>query len=340
LPPEEARSHFALGKDSRDWKIHYAQNDLKKNGPKKNDIVSILYRPFDFRFTYYTGKTKGYLCMPRHNVMRHMLSGENLGIITSRGVEVDRCYDQAFCTRNLIQLHTLSIKEVNSLFPLYCYDNNEFIGFKNAIPNLNSKYISLLKLIAGIEYIKNGKGDLKNDFGPEDIFSYIYALLYSLNFRTRYASFLQSDFPRIPLAVNSSIFCKLIRLGHKLVDLHLMNSSLNMIAISSFHGQGEKKISKIRYDFVKKRIYINSNQYFDGIGLEIWNFRIGGYQVAKKWLSDRKKDLLKNDDINHYNNLIVSLSQTIRIQTEIDQAIEQHGGWSNAFVTSNKGETT
>ena len=123
LSIEEARIKFELGKDARDWKVDLAQKDLRSSGPTNEMITAILYRPFDKRYTYYTGNTRGFHCMPRKEVMQHMLLGENLGLSTTRSIEIKRGWEHVFCTRNITQLHTVSIKEVNYLFPLYLYPN-------------------------------------------------------------------------------------------------------------------------------------------------------------------------------------------------------------------------
>jgi hypothetical protein len=86
LSEELAREGFQLGKDARDWKVSLAQHDVKRDGgPHREKIVPILYRPFDVRYTYYTGRSRGFQCMPRPEVMRHMLAGENLGLLLADG---------------------------------------------------------------------------------------------------------------------------------------------------------------------------------------------------------------------------------------------------------------
>ena len=63
----------------------------------------------------------------------------------------------------------------------------------------------------------------------------------------------------------------------------------------------------------------------------VWDFHIGGYQVCDKWLKDRKGRVLSTEDINHYQKIVVALNETIRIMKEIDEFIDQHGGWPRAF---------
>ena len=125
LPPEEAREKYSLRRDARDWKVALAQADLHDHPDIDKHTSSILYRPFDTRTTYYTGRSRGFMCMPRSEVMHHMLAGKNVGISTIRSVEIGRGFEHVFCSRDLIQLHTVSIKEVNYLFPLWCYPESD-----------------------------------------------------------------------------------------------------------------------------------------------------------------------------------------------------------------------
>ena len=83
----------------------------------------------------------------------------------------------------------------------------------------------------------------------------------------------------------------------------------------------------VRYEDSQGRVYINSEQYFEGIPPEVWAFTIGGYQVCHKWLKDRKGRTLTFEDLHHYQKIVVALAETIRLMGEIDAAIDAHGGW-------------
>ncbi len=71
---------------------------------------------------------------------------------------------------------------------------------------------------------------------------------------------------------------------------------------------------------------------FRGVPEAVWNFYIGGYQVCEKWLKDRKGRVLTADDITHYQRIVVALHETIHIMGKIDEVIDAHGGWPNAFL--------
>ena len=334
---EEARTFYDLGKDARDWKVRLAQEDVQSGN---GHICPVLYRPFDRRFTYYTGKSRGFICMPRPEVMRHMLAGENLGLISCRQQsQVD--IEWAYCgiTRTIIESCAISnkTKEINYLFPLYAYPTQTLINADgNREPNLDAMFAKTIETTVGLEFISDRAGDLKTTFGPEEVLQYIYAVLHSLEYRRRYADFLKSDFPRVPLPDNSALFADLSRIGKHLVSLHLMEVEGTDPHVTSANTDN-KQVEKVRYTSPKGgspgRVSINGQQYFEGLEPEIWAFTMGGYRPAEKWLKDRKNRTLSDEDIDHYRKIIAALAETRRLMIEIDNIIEQHGGWPNAFQT-------
>jgi len=175
--------------------------------------------------------------------------------------------------------------------------------------------------------VPDGKGDLQNSFGPEDILHYAYAIFHSPTYRERYAEFLKIDFPRLPLTSDLALFKALEEKGEELVTLHLMESpALNQL-ITTFPVAGSDEVVKVRYaepyrdengNEIPGRVYINKTQYFEGIELDVWAFQIGGYQVLQKWLKDRKSRELSFDELFHYQKIVVALKNTIRLMKEID----------------------
>ncbi|MBI5816005.1 MAG: N-6 DNA methylase [Nitrospinae bacterium] len=331
LPPEEARLKYDLGPDARDWKVELAQDDLNKSGISKDKITPVLYRPFDVRYTYYTGRSRGFICMPRPEVMRHMMAGENLGVSTTRSTEIVGGWEHIFCTRDIVQHHTVSLKEVNYLFPLYLYPNKATNGdmFKNGLAkhtNLAPEFIEEFGQKLYLKFIPDGVGDLKKTFGPEDVFHYIYAIFHSPEYRKRYAEFLKMDFPRVPLTGNVKLFRKLCDLGAKLTAFHLLEDTPR--TFTTFPETGSNEVEAVRYDDNKPgKVWINKVQYFENIPSEVWEFQIGGYQVMQKWLKDRKGRSLAYDDIQHYCSIAAALKETIRLMAEVDDIINGNGGW-------------
>ncbi|GBL44570.1 adenine specific DNA methyltransferase [Sulfuriferula multivorans] len=330
LPVEDAREKYDLGKDSQDWKIAWAQTDLKESGLSDGKLASVLYRPFDSRYTYYTGKPSGFHCRPCGEVMRQMQDGKNLGFATTRSTEIGRGWEHLFCTNGLLTHHTVSIKEVNYLFPLYLNSAAKTDLFDNSVvggrrPNLAPEFIAEFAMRLQLDFVPDGCGDLKKTFGPEDVFHYAYAVFYSPTYRSRYAEFLKRDFPRLPLTRDVALFRSLCALGKELVALHLMEQLPKLE--TRYPEAGDNTVDAVRYtepaSGVPGRVWINQKQYFDNVPPEVWNYHIGGYQVCQKWLKDRKERQLSYDDLTHYRGIVAALARTIELQAAIDDSISE-----------------
>jgi len=312
MDSELARITYNLGKDANEWKIGLAQKDLIDSGLDKNKIVPILYRPFDIRYTYYTGKSSGFHCRPRPEVMSHMMK-ENLGLITARSNKSSRM-DHFFCSNNIMETKCGESTTQSYLFPLYFYSD---LGKKDLFSHtkrLGKKQTNISPNIFASVLNVYQKKPL-----PEEIFQYIYAILYSNIYRTKYAEFLKIDFPRIPFTKNYSLFIKMAKYGKQLVDMHLLKSKELDPPVTKFQGKADNKIEKLIYNEKEKRLYFNQNQYFEGITEEIWQYQVGGYQVCNKWLKDRKGRILSLRDIKHFCRVITALKKTIEIQKDIDR---------------------
>jgi type I restriction-modification system DNA methylase subunit len=315
MDPELARQSYNLGKDARDWKVELAQKDLIESGLDKRKIVPILYRPFDIRYTYYTGKSRGFICMPRPEVMKHMMR-ENLGLITVRQV-AEGIFNHAFVSSSITESRiTLSNKGIGFIFPLYLYpicikkdlfNNHEEMNKRE--PNISPKVIQALSEA------------YKRKPGPEEIFCYIYAILYSNIYRQKYAEFLKMDFPRIPFTKNYRLFSKMADYGNRLVELHLLKSPELEQPVVKFQGEGDNRVDIIRYE--KNQVYINKYQYFERIPENIWLYQIGAYQICDKWLKERKGRKLSLEEIKHYCKIVTALKKTIDIQNRIDEIYDQ-----------------
>jgi len=158
---------------------------------------------------------------------------------------------------------------------------------------------------------------------PEEIFHYIYAVLYAPEYRAKYAEFLRMDFPRIPFTSDRELFLKMAGLGERLTGLHLLKSDELDPPACRFEGDGDGRVGKgktegLRYDPTEQRVYINAAQHFAPVPEAVWAYRIGGYQVCEKWLKDRQGRRLELDDIRTYCRIVTALQKTIDIQTGID----------------------
>ncbi|MDY0151267.1 MAG: type ISP restriction/modification enzyme [Candidatus Cloacimonas sp.] len=312
LEVETARIAYNLGKDSSDWKVDLAQKDLKDSGLSDDKIVSIMYRPFDTRYTYFTGKSSGFHCRTRNEVMRHMLQ-ENLAIVGSKRVEGNHDWNHTFVTNYISTNHSVSIKEANYLTPLYLYPDEHK---DDIFANDERKYNINPKLLDGFTKLWGDK------FSPEQLFYYIYAIMYSNSYRSRYAQYLRMDFPRIPFTQDYALFAALAGLGEKLAKLHLLDSPLLDPPLCKYQGKGANDmVEAVSYKAADRTVRINSDKYFDNISAELWNYHIGGYQVLHKYLKDRKGKTL--DDPIHYCRIVTAISKTIELQREIDGVYEK-----------------
>ncbi len=328
---EDAREHYALNSDAEDWKVGLAQQDLRDHPNLSDHVTELLYRPFDMRHTYYTGQSRGFICRPRQNVMRHMLAGQNLGLISSRQVSVDNGYSHAIATRHIVDARSVyTSRGIMSLMPLYLYptdaERERGIGVR---ANLDEGFVEAVIEAIGLTFTQDGPGDLKSTFGPEDVFHYVYAILHSPGYRTRYGDFLKSDFPRIPLTRSQELFRRLITSGRRLTELHLMEAE--PLTQPSFPEQGNLRVDRTQFveprDGVIGRVMINRDQYFEGVSKATWDFTIGGYRPAQKWLKDRKGRTLTADDVRHYRAMCGALSETQELMVQVDGVIEDAGGW-------------
>ncbi len=338
LDTEEARIKYNLGADSRDWKVQLAQQDLKDTKLIEDNFRQIHYRPFDFRWTYYTGRTKGFHCMPRKKIMQHFierdryktmqhfLKGENVGLVTVRRIKTGN--NIGFFITSTIGDDALSGMSSSVICPLYLYPNGiEIPTGEKRLANLNSKIVSKIAKKIHLTFT-NEKKNIQNTFAPIDILDYVYAVLHKPSYREKYKAFLKIDFPKIPYPKNEKLFWQLVDFGQKLRQLHLLESIKIDTRFASYPQAGDHTITtsitkKDWQIFDKKkelsRIWLNEKQYFDKIPVTAWNFYIGGYQPAQKWLKDRKGQCLSYDDIEHYQKIITVLYQTDKLMKTLDK---------------------
>jgi len=328
-------------KNTSSWNLSESRHLMAANEEWEKDLDVCLYRPFDYRYIYYS---KLLLERPVYQIMRHMLAGDNIGITVGRaGQVIDQgTWNIIFCTRHITEFN-LYRRGGNNLHPLYLYPATEenssrqkFLssadwspGKDGRVPNLSPEFVADLAERLSLEFVSDGRGDLELTFGPEDIFDYIYAIFHSPTYRKRYEEFLKKDFPKVPLTSNVEQFRKLCILGRKLADLHLLESPEVSKFITHYPVKGDNQIERSypKYVVCENKepgdIYINKTQYFKGVPPEVWDFRIGGYQVAEKWLKDRSGRHLSFDDLMHYQKVIVALKETMRLMEEVDIAIPE-----------------
>lgn len=298
LSEGEIRNKYQLPEDGRDWKIKLAQKDLLSDF----EIGEILYRPFDIRFTTYTGRSKGFVAYPREKINKYIFDKNNLVLITCRNQSFE---DTSFVSKYISDLRTYSNPGslgTDYVFPIYIYHDN---GLR--VSNLKKEIVAEIEKIVGKVL-------------PKDIFDYIYAVLHSPTYREKYKEFLKIDFPRVPYPKDKNQFLNLVALGRELREIHLLESPKVGQFITTYPVSGSDTVEKISYKDGK--VFINAIQYFGDVPEIAWNFYIGGYQPAQKWLKDRKDRTLSNSDIEHYQKIIVALAETDRVMREIDKTIK------------------
>jgi predicted helicase len=332
--------------DSRGWKLPVARQKIREDEQWEKRYTSILYRPFDVREIYYVPWMVDW---PRMEVMPHMLAGENLAIITARSNKFPDP-NHFFSSRMVVETKCGEASTQSATFPLYIYpgvyaaDDSMFhnwpMGKGGRRPNLDLSFVQTIEQVTCLDFESDGRSGLSEAFGPEDVLAYVYAIFHSPEYRRRFKQMLKLDFPRVPHPGTCGVFIDLVRLGKEVLDMHLMESPRLNVRLTTVTGSGDLQIEKVSYSDETVWIDKAKTRGFKCVPEEVWNFYIGGYQVCQKWLKDRgpKKNnpgrVLTNDDIDHYQKIVVALSETIRIMTEIDEVIENHGGWPGAFQDS------
>lgn len=325
LPKNELLRFYDF-KETEDWKVDDKRRLFDINDC--NSIIPVNYRPFDFRFTYYP-IDKIQEIIPRGdsrwNLMRHIILGSEAIICfrQSRNSNIGNFW----ITKDIVSKDVISSLDSATILPLYTYPENtaqikfEYTNANVRIPNLNQTIIS--QLAEGLDLkFTNEKNEIEGTFAPIDILDYIYAVLHSPKYRETYREFLKIDFPRVPYPNDQAKFWELVRLGGELRQLHLLESEVVDNRITTYPEDGNNVVDKPRFDLADGatagRVWINGEQYFDGVPVVAWEFFIGGYQPAQKWLKDRKGRELSFDDILHYQKIIVALMETDRLMKEVD----------------------
>jgi predicted helicase len=299
LDIEAARDKYQLGEDVRDWRVEWAQNDLKKIGIDRKHSIQIHYRPFDFRWTYFTRRSRGFLCYPRAEVTESFIP-DGLGLVSARSNKSPEM-DHFLVTQFTTEAKTGESTTQSQLFTV----------FAKADTSILENTSEVFRTFLDTRY--------SHHYEPEEILGYIYAILHAPSYRRRYAEFLRIDFPRIPFCETKAQFDALARLGSELVQVHLLKK-LPRKGLGDFHGKGDNTVEAIRYSPQEQSIHINAAQHFAPLPEEVWNFHIGGYQVLDKWLKSRKTRKLELDDLLHVGKVADALAFTIEQMSKIDVA--------------------
>lgn len=300
--------------DNRDWGLSEARQAIRRDTEWQNKLIDCSYRPFDFRSCYFSTVAMDY---PRRELIDHVEGKNNLCLLSSRQ-QATLGYKHSWVATlpaNDCVISTTS-REANQVFPLYLYPDNDSLQ-KSVLEETTRSNFSqnfLNAITSKLDYTPT----------PEAIFYYIYAIFHSPTYRTRYAEFLKIDFPRVPLTSDDKLFRQLATYGEELVALHLMKSpKLDNLITEFIETTGNRLVDAGHPKFINENeVVINKKgDKFTGIPENIWNFYVGGYQVCQKWLKDRKGRTLSDEDIQHYQRIVVALKETIELMAQIDEAI-------------------
>lgn len=318
LEPSELRRKYDIGDDSRDWRLNNAIREVKTNIKRLEEyIVSCQYRPFDYRWTYYTPNSRTFLAYPVYDVFKHMLPPppptnpktpnqmcKNVALITSRRFCQSQKSGVGFVSNKISDLRTWTCPGM---------EGGDYVNPLYHNPNYTENFTPEFRSFIDKHY--------SHHFEPLEVLGYIYALLYSPNYRKRYEDFLKADYPKILFTNNKDLFRALSLLGIELIGLHVLNKeSLNYgfeklkddtIGESCYKEAHDRIIKKPAYNESEQQLYINHSAYFRGVSEEIYHYMIGGYGVLDKYLKSHKGEPC---DFNHVTNIIKIIARTIEIQ--------------------------
>jgi predicted helicase len=284
---------------------------------EESKVKLISYRTFDDQYIYYDTSL---IDRARDRIMRH-LSSNNVALVTPK--QAVKGFHHVFiskhiCDKNLID--SAGQFGAGNVFPLYLYPESNGLSSFNytppRTPNFSIKIIRIFEEKLGLRFVTEKEG-IEKTFSPIDILDYIYAVLHSPSYRKKFQELLKVDFPRIPNPKDQNTFWQLINLGGELRQIHLLESPIIDKYITTYPINGPNEVTKLQYK--DGHVWINNEQYFENVPLIAWEFFIGGYQPAQKWLKDRKGRVLSYEDIMHYQKIIVALTETDRIMNEIDK---------------------
>lgn len=303
-------------KETNNWKVNEKRYKIKTDADWRSKIMEFYFHPFDVRWIFYHDQV---IDRDRWRVMQHMLIPNNMGLNLMREYAYKvTSYNYALISDAITNDRIfVSNRGAAYFFPLYVFTNQRKkrvtltkadIDNKSIKSNISSKIVAALEKSYGRMVM------------PEEILYYIYAVLYSEHYRHQYSEFLKTDFPRIPLTNNEPLFTRMGQLGKLLCELHLLKSEKQFQRLAArFEGKGESMVVSPYYDKANLRVFINRDQYFEGVTFDIWSYQIGRYQIVIQWLKDRKGRILSLGDIKQYCKIITAINSTLEIQEKIDE---------------------
>ena len=316
-PREYVVDKYSIPKDVRDWKYEWAKEDLVRAGLDVNKVLPITYRPFDTRYVYYTGISRGFMGWPVYAVMQNLINEhENVALVTARSNKAKNS-SHFYVSRNIVEYKCGERTTNSSVFPLYKREDGSF----EKTPNFKHDVLMSVAKKMGMEFSETIVDGDKH-FNARNMFAYIYAVLYSPTYRSEYEEFLNRDFPVVPYPKDKKYFWDMVSVGERLINLHLLDKVSNDVDVV-FKGE-DRQIQSVSYQ--DSKVYINRTSYFDNVEVDDWGFIVGGYQPSQRWLKERKGMVLTENDIHKYSEIVNVFHETRAIMREIDDIyIRQKG---------------
>jgi hypothetical protein len=317
VPDQEVTERLGVRSNAQ-WDLGRARRALSE-GTKPELFGLVDYRPFDTKWIYYDGRV---VFNPRPLLRSCVWGRDNIVLISARRTRTSG-WAQAWVTKRIPMAEVISSADNCHAFPLFTYSGGllESAGGNGAIENLKASSL-------GIPVLR-------------DALAFVYAILFSPQYRKRYESRLRTDLPRIPYCRNSELVQQLIALGDELISLHLMDSPKLSHPGTAYKGRKNPIVGRAAWSLgtiwldvgsTKNQQDAHGTDGFTGVPEAVWNFQVGSYQVCEKWLKDRKGRPLSDPDVAQYLTIVSSLAETLRLMHEIDEVIDYHGGWPDAFM--------
>lgn len=315
MSEQEIKTKYEIAKELGEWNVLSAQNNIKIFGIDQQYIKPVVFNPFDRRWTYFTNKSKGFIARPAYDIMKNLALTDNVALVVNSRIKGEDM-NRYFVTDSICDLHILETANAcANVFPLYAF-STDIDGTEKLLLNLAKNLLSQIETHIG------------EAIDPQELFDYIYAILYCPTYRSRFSEFLKIDFPRIPYPASKEIYHLLASKGAELRHLHLLDGEEKGQSDVAFEGETKESeymcVTTINY--TDEKVYINSGQYFNHVPRIAWDFFIGGYQPARKWLQERKDNdvVLSFEDIEYYPRVIHALTETERLMREIDDIYKEN----------------
>ena len=306
------------GRYSRGQTAEKIQNDVLSEGV----VTPISFRPFDSRWTYYSGNSCGWVLWPREkNTMGHLLAeatspiGANIGMVFCK---TSRSFFSPFVSKNIIAHRLFSAMcEITYIAPLYLHSESALTGEEWTV-NLNEDAFNKLTRYLSVKPT------------PIEVFDYVYGILHDPVYCEKYEQYLCRDFPRVPVInepeeerdegaffVSEELYREYVAAGERLRKLHLMQIKSPATLVLEPNTSDNMEIGAVKYK--NGALQLNGNKRITGISQAVWDYQIGGHQVLDKWLKEHKGETLTIDSFAHIENIVGLLEETIQIREKLEE---------------------